>query len=353
MTINGRQDHIIMSICLAASGRNEDHQLGFESDGLVPSLVPVELNDIICIAAGADHSVFIYEDGHVMALGDDREYQIGTDKRVIYTQPAPVSFEGEYITWAHCGEMYTAYLSVDGIIFLCSSKYPDERKKIELEDEPFIYICGNFKDIGAIDQKGRIHIYDEDLEEAPQVFTLPKPSYDMALGNNFTLAITVDGEVYGFGVINDNRPTFTIIPSLKGISCSRVFAYSAHAAVLTKDGKVYTYGDGTSGQLGSGKNEETKSFNEITAIDKKVVSMDVGEGHTVFVLESGEVYSCGYNSYGQLMLGPAADFEVFKPQKVQTFFGNATFVRCGQCNSFIMFNQPAFLHPGAKALSIQ
>ena len=71
---------------------------------------------------------------------------------------------------------------------------------------------------------------------------------------------------------------------------------------------VYCWGNMTHGQLGLGGIEEEQICEprELTALtDKHVTDVACGVYHTMFLLKSGVVYSCGNNDHGQLGRGKA------------------------------------------------
>merc|ERR1711920_614380 len=77
-----------------------------------------------------------------------------------------------------------------------------------------------------------------------------------------------------------------------------------HAGCLTNDGTVYMWGCGSNYALGT-----EKSSHEPTPVvpsffqDKKVVDMQCGGFHSLWLTEGNELYSCGSNSYGECMIG--------------------------------------------------
>ncbi|KAH3744373.1 X-linked retinitis pigmentosa GTPase regulator [Pelomyxa schiedti] len=81
-----------------------------------------------------------------------------------------------------------------------------------------------------------------------------------------------------------------------------------HTAVITEEGRLYTFGDNKTGQLGTGDNTQrnTPSLVNFSA-DTRVIQIAAGgahgQGHTIAVVESGSIYSWGSNSEGQLGLG--------------------------------------------------
>ncbi|MBR0375237.1 MAG: hypothetical protein IJH59_01630, partial [Firmicutes bacterium] len=75
--------------------------------------------------------------------------------------------------------------------------------------------------------------------------------------------------------------------------------YRFSIAVKSK-GTVWTWGQNSYGQLGLG---DTVSYNEpqeVLGFDAKIVDAAAGYYHAVALTESGEVYTWGYNGYGQL-----------------------------------------------------
>ena len=70
------------------------------------------------------------------------------------------------------------------------------------------------------------------------------------------------------------------------------------AAQTTSDcapGDLYTFGDNQFGQLGNG---ETTNRSTPAKIAGSVASVSLGSGHSVYVTESGDLYTCGFNHDG-------------------------------------------------------
>ena len=91
-----------------------------------------------------------------------------------------------------------------------------------------------------------------------------------------------------------------------------------HSVALTRDGILYTWGDNSKGQLGSGnsasalaystrpvtvagENNSSKSLSEMLAEKNESISnIAAGRDHTLAVSNQGNLYSWGANTYGQL-----------------------------------------------------
>jgi len=78
-------------------------------------------------------------------------------------------------------------------------------------------------------------------------------------------------------------------------------------AITTVAGAVYTWGEGGSGQLGTGRCTKRAVpalvFDKCPATGEPFVSVECGWGHTLALTKEGTVYSWGLNTYGQLGLG--------------------------------------------------
>ncbi|XP_065352278.1 serine/threonine-protein kinase Nek8-like [Cloeon dipterum] len=77
-----------------------------------------------------------------------------------------------------------------------------------------------------------------------------------------------------------------------------------HCLALTKDGDVYAWGQGKSGQLGQGKNEGSNEPIFVEALkDRRIITLAAGFGFSVFVSDNGVVLTCGDGSNGCLGQG--------------------------------------------------
>lgn len=132
----------------------------------------------------------------------------------------------------------------------------------------------------------------------------------VACGYSYTAFVTKYGDIYTFGstlygklglgtVTNCRLPTkIQEFDNIIQVSCG-----VSHTAFITKQGKIYTFGTNKHGQLGlsTSNNMETKpqrieGFNDI-------IQVACGREHTAFITKEGNIYTCGSNENGQLDLG--------------------------------------------------
>lgn len=79
-----------------------------------------------------------------------------------------------------------------------------------------------------------------------------------------------------------------------------------HVFAVSTDGLAFGWGRNDFGQLGIGTKKEsavTKPVRLKHLQDKKIVMTAAGESHSLFLTELGEVYSCGFNEFGELGIG--------------------------------------------------
>lgn len=102
-----------------------------------------------------------------------------------------------------------------------------------------------------------------------------------------------------------------------------------HTVVLTKDpvSNLFVCGHGTGGRLGTGKEETQFGFQclqDPMLMHRKVVSVALGQDHTLAVSDQGEIFSWGSNHFGQLGCGmpkPNARTEDFVQLVPKQLFG--------------------------------
>eukprot|EP01041_Mallomonas_annulata_P001258 gene1258-2435_t len=130
-------------------------------------------------------------------------------------------------------------------------------------------------------------------------------------GCEHTLLITKDGKLYSFGYnyrgqLGLGSTTSESTPrAVRSLLSKKVITAACsyhHSVVLTTDGAIYTFGRNDCGQLGHGDNIDRKTPHLVTNHPKNVLALSCGQFHSVIVTKTGTVFSCGKNDYGQLGL---------------------------------------------------
>ena len=134
---------------------------------------------------------------------------------------------------------------------------------------------------------------------------IPSGATAAAAGNSYSIVVKHDGTVWTTGTSSNGEVSFfggstissrfsvvTKIPGAKAVS-----AGSYHSMVLTQEGQIWTMGWNKYGQLGDGSTEDQSTF--IAVIDSNAKAMSAGDIHSVVVKQDGSVWATGSNKYGQ------------------------------------------------------
>ncbi|KAL2643551.1 hypothetical protein R1flu_011138 [Riccia fluitans] len=152
---------------------------------------------------------------------------------------------------------------------------------------------------------------DEGVLSTPvKVQELRVPVAAVGCGGFCTMALTPEGQLWSWGGNSnyelgrgnrkdDWKPK--PISSLENTQIIQVACGGYHAAALTGDGKVLTWGHGGHGQLGHGGLESAKEPTVVDSLtDQTVVSVTCGGAWTAAVTVRGELYTWGKNRDSQL-----------------------------------------------------
>jgi len=166
----------------------------------------------------------------------------------------------------------------------------------------------------------------------------------VACGAVHSLALTEDGQVLAWG-LNDRgqlglgldavgqsfKPKF-----IKAFANDRIVQLACgtrHCLALGEDGKVWAWGENSSGQLGNGTYVFAHTPFVLTSLNGRPIrKVACGASHSMVLSMSGRMYSWGDNSFGQLGTGDTT--KLLRPQilKSATAFG-ATDIACGESHS--------------------
>lgn len=295
------------SLALTASGRifawgdNTSGRLGNSST--TSSRVPVRVTTtgllsgktVVKIAAGGSHSLALTSDGQVAAWGSNSSWQLGTGGSASGSAaPVAVSrsgvLEDKLVTEIAAGQSHSVALLSDGTMVAWGTN-----------------------------SSGQLGTGNTTLSALP-VAVLSNGALAgirfvaIAAGASHTLALSSDGRVFSWGSNQSGqlgRGSGTSTPAaitgggmLEGQPVIAIAAGASHSLALASNGRVFAWGSGTNGQLGTGN---TSNYFTPTAVStsgvlagKSIVAIAAGGNHSLAIDSNGSGYAWGANLAGQL-----------------------------------------------------
>uniref|UniRef100_K3WWQ6 RCC1-like domain-containing protein n=1 Tax=Globisporangium ultimum (strain ATCC 200006 / CBS 805.95 / DAOM BR144) TaxID=431595 RepID=K3WWQ6_GLOUD len=172
---------------------------------------------------------------------------------------------------------------------------------------------------------GRLGSYDDENANVPTPFASKwLHPVQIACGKAHSAIIDVYSNIYCFGTgANgqlgqgdsnlDSSKMPLRVPTVGTSTILHVTCGSNHTMCMTTEGKVFTWGDNTFGQLGLGF-KSTKSRGIPTRVEKLVNVRGIvcGGSHSFIITTDNNVLACGSNIAGQLGLGDRTDRVMFE-----------------------------------------
>ncbi|XP_026215637.1 probable E3 ubiquitin-protein ligase HERC3 isoform X1 [Anabas testudineus] len=317
-------------------GSNSCGQLGHDKPGASPELVvALDTQKITMVSSGRAHCVAINEQGQVFAwgAGEGGQLGLGTTETVVRIPRLLKRLCDHQISQVMCGNQHCIALSRDGQLFTWGQNTSGQ---LGLgKGEPSKLFPHPLKSLAGI------------------------PLAQITAGGDHSFALSLSGAVFGWGKnragqlgLNDkqDRPVPCHIKFLRSQKVVYISCGDEHTAALTKDGGLFTFGDGSWGQLGHGStNNELLPRRVLELMGTEVSQIACGRHHTLaFVPSSGIVYAFGCNSYGQLGTGILEDASSPFPVKSSLLTGNFhraesrqyTVIKiiCGGDHSFLLYS---------------
>ena len=270
------------------------------------------------VAGGRYHTAVVMGDGTVRTFGGNNQGELGLGDTTI--RLTPVQIPGLTSATAVAGAYHTAVLLADGTV------------------RTFGYnLAGQLGDNTTVNKSNPVQV--PNITSATAVAC--------GSGGFQTVVLLADGTVRTFGFNGSGQLGIDVVGSpsytssrltpvqVFGISSSAIaVACGLHTAVLLANGKVMTFGDNTTGQLGINVNGGTRQTPvEVSGITS-ATAVACGQQHTAVVLADGTVRTFGDNTTGQLGINITGQTRQ-TPVQV-TGLTSATAVACGYYNTTVL-----------------
>jgi len=292
---------------LYSFGKNLNGQLGTGDiiDRIEPTLISVDISSsIIQSAVGESHSVFLLDNGDVHTFGYNLNGRTGlgvvSDNTLIPTMvpsySPPLQF-GEKIVQVSCGNSHTGFVTSEGNLYMCGSNGNSRLGRNTITGDTS---QPTFIDLSLILDPG-------DIVDS------------ISCGSDFSLLLSTNGKIYatgnnesgrtGLNTNSGNTLVFTQITTFTPVlsmdeNISSISSGENHSALVTTEGKLYTFGLNDNGRTGlnvdSGETlipTQVTTFSPALPVEVSIGNVSCGSNHTTVLLSNNDVYSFGVNNF--------------------------------------------------------
>lgn len=299
-----------------------------------PRLMPgLEGQDVGSVSCGFKHTAAVTEDGRVLTLGKCEDGLLGHDggDGSHCLQPHMVSegLEGVKAASVSCGESHTAVLSTDGDLFtwgfggsffsgagalgLGGSGNQARPQRVLVggsEEVKLSKIASGKSHMMGLGMDGEVWTWgrgengrlgtgsnDDALEPFPVEYFLDQDIsiVDIACGNSFCLALTSEGQIYGWGKNDQSQLgiggsmsmdvyNMEYLPTHVDSLTDKVVAIGAggsHSLAINEQGQVYMWG----------MRLWTEPHKMTALADHRIVQVDGGDGYSMALSDAGQVFT--------------------------------------------------------------
>ena len=290
--------------------------------------------DLVPLAAGGGHTVVVSTLGQIWAAGYNDYGQLGTGGTVKQHAFVQVAFDGKNIVAVAAGGTHSAAITDSGELWTWG--YNDDGElgigdttdrhapvKVSVNGQKIVAVAAGFWHTAAItdsgelwkwgyNSNGQLGIGGTTNRHAPvKVSANGQKIVAVAAGRLHTAAITDSGELWTWGYNSDGQlgigdTTDRHAPVKVSVHGQKIVAVAAggyHTAAITDSGELWTWGYNSNGQLGIGGTTNRHAPVKVSVNGQKIVAVAAGRDHTAAITDSGELWTWGYNSIGQLGIG--------------------------------------------------
>ena len=324
---------------LYACGMNDNNELGIENKEILDVNTPQEnknIENVIFANIGTNHVVAIKEDGEVDAFGYGKNGELGSrndknsiipvmvGKDIIRTNTNNVTLkvnqgttiEGyvDYFNIFNNDIKNINYTSKDtSVATLEDIQENDVNDETQNESKKFkIRLSGKKTGttIVTANQENTDNIGVIQVEVVPETENEITISPNVITNGSHTISLRVDGKVFTWGdntygqlgngtVKTSDEPVEVTFP--EGTIITQIAAGENHNVALDSNGNVWTWGRNNNYQIGNTRANQYTPY-KVSNLPK-VIKISAGNNNTMVITENNELYAWGLNAYGDLGLG--------------------------------------------------
>nr|XP_048317951.1 PH, RCC1 and FYVE domains-containing protein 1-like [Ziziphus jujuba var. spinosa] len=267
--------------------------------------------DVHGIACGDRHALLVTKQGEIFSWGEETGGRLGHGVEVDVSQPKLIEFlNGMNIESVACGEYHSCAVTFSGDLYTWGdgthysgllghgsevSHWIPKKISGDMEGLHVSYISCGLWHTAAVTSTGRL-------------FTFGDGSFG-ALGHGDLSSTNIPREVEILSGLRTMRVACGVWHTAAVVEVTDELCSPDNSA-SSSSGKLFTWGDGDKGKLGHGDKESRHVPECVIALaDRNICQVACGYYLTIALTTSGQVYTMGSTSYGQLG-NPMADGKV-------------------------------------------
>ena len=330
------------------------------------NLLPVDLkygkdkeniDKIINVSAGEGTIVVLREDGKVWTIGKNYSGQLGNSSAVNSNEFVCISkpvllFEETPIRIKGIGQNKNAKVNMSQGFNLLYTTIEDTDLTYQIKNEKIATVEETTGKITAV-KKGKTAVTVTDKKSgettSADVYVLGEEDVtfpQIETQNYSTVTLKSNGEIWsygynGYGQLGTGDTTYKVLPTYTGINnITQISLGGTHTLALDTEGHVWSWGYNGYGELGNGTTTSSTEKVQVKSPDgegvlENIVAISAGNYHSIALDKDGNVYTWGYNGYGQLGLGNTTNTVL--PVKVDDLEGIIK-IEAGNYTSYVIDN---------------
>ena len=298
---------------LRAWGADDQDQLGFtsteyvqpefeENDVEITNVPTLTASNVVAVAAGGEHSLFIKADGTLWAVGGNIYGELGAGSQVFYTNnPPTLSFTN------------TPVFVTNNVVAVAAGN----TSSVLVRAEGTLWAMGD-NEYGELGVGSKVAYLSS--TNVPVLVT--NNVVAVAASRTDSVFVKADGTLWGMGATGNGElghvagflhgsSYTTNVPVLIASNVVTAALGDDYTLFIKADGTLWGTGDNNFGNLGIGN--VTAGFyytNNPVEVTNNVVAVAAGNDHSLFVKADGTLWAMGANGSGELGLATPSETSV-------------------------------------------